>query len=162
MKSKPLTLTILTCVASACSSNFNAVKENHLTKGDSVSLSKPFTVPDLRSHIILQDGKVVDDRALKLYISSCIIDVDRLGPETYQPAGFEVSKVSYNEEWYSDTAGTIRYYMEIHLKPEKQGDNMILTCQVIDGTMQHHNFPLNEIKQAVGDYFTFSATDSKP
>lgn len=159
---RPLTLLVFTCLAASCSINSSAVKEVHLQKGDGVKLSKAFTVPDLRSHVILQDGEVVNDRSLKLYKTSCIIDVFKLGPETYQPADFEVSQVSYNEEWYSDMAASIRYYTEINLKPKKQGDQFILTCQVVDGTMQYHNFPLNEIQRAVGGYFTFAATDNKP
>ena len=158
MKTRLLPVLMLSFFAASCSHIASTFSEVNLRKGDSAQLNKAFTVPELYSHIILQDGNVVTQHSLQIYNISCIIDVSRLGPETYLPADFEVSKVSYNEEWYSSTAGTIRYYTEIHLKPEKQGDSMTLTCQLVDDTMKHHSFPLSEIRQAVGDYFIFSAT----
>lgn len=160
MNIRLLALFALSVFTTACSNMASTVNEIHLKKGDLVQLGKPFTVPDLYAHIILQGGNVVNQRSLQVYSTSCIIGVNRLGPETYPPAEFEVSEVSYNEEWYSNSAGTIRYYTEIHLKPRKQGDGILLTCQLVDDTMRHHSFPLSEIQQAVGDYFIFSTTDN--
>ncbi|MCW8942558.1 MAG: hypothetical protein OQK93_05215 [Gammaproteobacteria bacterium] len=43
----------------------------------------------------------------------------------------------------------------LHLTSDDQRQNLILSCQILDATIQHHNFPVDEVKLATGDYFTF-------
>jgi hypothetical protein len=56
---------------------------------------------------------------------------------------------------FSDAAALVRYFTEFYLTSDDQRQNLILSCQTLDGTMQHHNFPVDEVKLATGDYFTF-------
>ena len=127
----------------------------HLSRGDIISLNKTITFPELSSHIVLQSGEVIDDRDLKAYQTSCIVDNDDLGPKKIHPQNYTVRKVTYNEEMYSDAAALIRYFTEFYLRSDDQRQNLILTCQTLDATMQHHNFPVDEVKLATGDYFRF-------
>lgn len=159
---KILLLTICTSIAISCSSNPASEKKIHLVKGDTVKLNRSFSVAKLSSHVIFQDGEIIKQRDLQRYETSCIIDTKSLGPETIQPGDFEVKKVTYNDEWYSDAAAELRYYTEFYLNAVKQDKELILTCQTLDDTMRRHTFPADEIKQATGDYLIFSSIDNKP
>jgi hypothetical protein len=161
MKNHLLYLLICSYLAASCSTSPETVDENHLKKGDSVRLEQSFAIPDLYTHVIFQDGEIIKEGSIHPYKTSCIADTNSLGPKTIEQNDFKVSKISYFEDIYSDLGATIRYYTEIHLDAADSKKNITLTCQVLDGTMQHHSFPLSEIKQATGQYFTFSSTDNK-
>lgn len=161
MKNRLLYLFIYCYLAASCSTISDAVDEVYLNKDDTVKLNKPIDVPDLYSHVILQDGEITREGSLQRYKTSCIVDTADLGPKTIQQNVYRVSKVSYFEDWYSSAAAVLRYYTEFHLKASSPEQNIVLTCQVLDGPMQHHGFPLSEIRQATGHYFTFSSTDNK-
>jgi hypothetical protein len=149
------------CIVTSCVTSPDRSKEIHLSKGDIVRLERSFTIPDLYSHVIFQDGEIVKENSLQHYKTSCFVDTFSLGPKTIQQNNYRVSKVSYSEDWYSSTSATLRYYTEFHLDAADPDENIILTCQVLDGPMQHHGFPLSEIRKATGQYFTFSSTDNK-
>jgi hypothetical protein len=127
----------------------------YLTTGDEIALTRAFDVAALRSHIILQDGKIIEDGDLSPYRISCIFDVYDLGPATYQPQIFNVTDVTYNEEMYSDLGAVVRYFTEFYLSSNHSQKKKTLTCQVLDDTTQYHPFAISEIKQATGDYFIF-------
>ncbi len=129
--------------------------ERHFASGDAVSLNRSLNVPALFSHVILQYGEVIDEVDLYAYDTSCIVDSKNLGPGNIQPQSYEVSKVTYNEEMFSDGGAIIRYFTEIYLDSDEPDKNLILTCQKLDDTMMHHSFPVDEIKQASGRYFSF-------
>ena len=126
-----------------------------LTRGDHITLMKPLSFAKLQSHTLLQFGRVIMWHDLRPYEISCIIDNDRLGPHTIQPQRYRVSKVTFNEEMYSDASATIRYYHEFKLKSDDQQPGLLLTCQELGGTMEYHDFPVHKIEQATGDYFAF-------
>jgi len=161
MKNHLFHLLICSYLVTSCSTSPDTANEIHLTKGDIVKLVQSFTIPDLYSHVIFQDGEIIKEGSLQWYKTSCIADTKSLGPKTVEQNDFNISKVSYYEEMYSYEGATIRYYTEFHLDAADPNENIILTCQVLDGTMRHHNFPLNEVKQATGQYFTFSSIDNK-
>lgn len=128
----------------------------HLKRGDAVSLNKVISFTEMSSHIILQAGRVIEDDDLKAYQTSCVVDNNDLGPKEIQPQNYRISKVTYNEEMYFDAAAIIRYFTEFYLtSDEGRQQDIILTCQTLDGTMQHHSFPADEVRLATGDYFTF-------
>ncbi|MBT8119384.1 MAG: hypothetical protein KJN89_06660 [Gammaproteobacteria bacterium] len=128
----------------------------HLKQGDSVSLNKVITFPESSSHIILQAGKVIKGKDLMAYQTNCVVDNFELGPKDIKPQNYQVRNVTYNEEMYFDAAAIIRYYSEFYLSSHggRQQD-LIITCQTLDDTMQHHSFPVDEIALATGDYFSF-------
>jgi len=161
MKNYLLCLFICCYLASACSTLPDTTKQTYLEKNDTVKLSKPISIPELYSHVILQDGEIIRESSLQRYKTSCIVTTYGLGPKTVQQNDYKVSKVSYYEDWYSSAAAVLRYYTEFHLKADSPERNIVLTCQVLDGPMQHHVFPLSEIRQATGEYFTFSSTDNR-
>lgn len=128
---------------------------DYISRGDVISLNKSLAIPKLRSHITIQYGEIVDEADLNVYEHSCIVENWELGPKTIQPEPYAVSKVTYNEEWYSDGGAIIRYFTEIYLNSDRQQKNLILTCQILGNTMEHHSFTADDIKQVTGDYFTF-------
>lgn len=158
---KQLRLFICFCLTASCSINPETTKKVHLHKGDTVKLNKSFVIPELYSHVIFQNGKIVNKKTLQRFKTSCIIDVIKLGPVLFQQGDFEVSKVSYNEEWYIEAAAIERYYTEIHLNAAEKNKSVILTCQILDEPMRHHSFPVTEIQQAMGNYIIFSSIDNK-
>jgi len=161
MKNYLLRLFICCYLASSCSTLPGTAKQTYLEKNDTVRLNKPISIPDLYSHVVLQDGEIIRESSLQRYKTSCIVTTYSLGPKTVEQNDYKVSKVSYYDDWYSSAAADLRYYIEFHLKADAPESNIVLTCQVLDGPMQHHDFPLSEIRQATGEYFTFSSTDNR-
>jgi hypothetical protein len=161
MKHHLLYLLIYTSLAASCSFTSVTDEETHLKPGDTVRLNKSLTVPDLYSHVTLQDGELIRDGLIQQYKTSCIIGSKSLGPKTIRQNDYKVSKVSYYEDMYSDPAANMRYYTEFYLNADKPEDNLVLTCQVLDAILKHHVFPLSEIRRATGSYFTFSSIDNK-
>ena len=55
---------------------------------------------------------------------------------------------------YFDAAVIILYFTEFHLTfdTDRQQD-ILLTCQTLDDTMQHHSFPVDEVGLAMENYF---------
>jgi len=139
----------------SCQSYTETAEDRDLSEGDKLSLHRAITFPALQSHIIIQYGKIIARSELYPYETSCIVDNRDLGPKTIQPQSYIIRKVTYNEEMYSDSAAIIRYFIEIYLSASEPQQNLILTCQTLDDTMQHHVFPAAEIKQTTGDYFSF-------
>ena len=128
----------------------------HLKQGDSVSLNKVIAFPELSSHIILQAGEVITGNDLMAYQTSCVVDNNDLGPKEIQPQHYQLRKVTYNEEMYSDAAAIIRYFTEFYLSSDEGHQwDLIITCQILDDTMRHHSFPVVEVIQATADYFSF-------
>jgi hypothetical protein len=133
----------------------NTPESRHFLKGDAFSLNRSITIPHLFSHVIIQYGDVIKLADLYAYETSCIVDQIALGPGLIQPQNYIVEKVTYNEEMYSDAGAVIRYFIEIYLSADDPQKNLVLTCQTLGNTMQHHSFPVSEVKQTTGDYFTF-------
>jgi len=154
-------LLICSFLVASCSTSPESVDEEHLMKGDGVRLEQSFTIPDLFSHVIFQDGEIIRENSLQRYRTNCIADTHSLGPRTIEKNAFEVSKASYFQDFYSDPSATIQYAVAFHLQAADSHDNIILTCRVLDAIGRYHVFPLSEIKQATGRYFTFSSIDNK-
>lgn len=158
---------------SSCSSELYKDNATHLSAGNKITLTKPFEIKKLFSHVIFQDGEIINETELTPYRVSCIFDAYNLGPKSVQPSQFNITKVTYNDEMYSDSGAVVRYFTEFYLEStkietgqietgqiendkEKQSNKNILTCQILDDTLQYHPFSLTEIKQATGLYFDFS------
>lgn len=161
MKKTLLPLFIYCFLATSCSSLPDADKQVYLNKGDTVKLNRSFPVPESYAHVNFQNGEIISDGSIQWYETSCVVDTDSLGPKTVPQNDYQVSEVSYDEDWYSNAGAVLRYYTEIHLKAASTEKNIVLTCQVLDDPMQHHSFPLSEIRQATGQYFTFSAKENQ-
>ena len=161
MKNHLLCLFIYCFLAASCSTLSDTDNKAYLNKGDTVKLSRPFPVPELYSHVNFQKGEIVSDSALQGYENSCVVDTYSLGPKTVPQNEYQVSEVSYYEDWYSRAGAVLRYYTEFHLTPTSTGENIILTCQVLDSPMQYHPFPLSVIRQVTGQYFTFLPKDNQ-
>jgi hypothetical protein len=68
----------------------------------------------------------------------------------------QASKVIYNKEMYFDAAVIILYFTEFYLTSDTdRQQDITLTCQTLDGTMQHHSFPVAEVGLALKNYFYF-------
>lgn len=142
-------------LVTSCSNNPSKYDEQYLSAGDSIKLIRPITVRDLRSHVIFQDGEIINEDDLAPYRTSCIFEAHKLGSKTYQSEILTLNKIDYYEEMYSDGGAVVRYFTEFYLASNDHKDGFILTCQVLDDTMQYHSFPSDEIKQATGNYFNF-------
>ena len=150
----PLLLLCLHLLTS-CSGSLNKPDEQYLSPGNIIKLERSFTVPALYSHVIFQDGKIINENNLAPYRTSCILDLHDLGPTTYQAEAFTIDKVEYNEEMYSDAGAVVRYFTEFYLTSDTHKKRNILTCQILGDTMQYQSFPLTEIEQATGQYFRY-------
>ena len=103
------------------------------------------------------------DNDLMAYQTSCVVDNNDLGPKEIQPQHYKVHKVTYNEEMYFDAAAIIRYFTEFHLSSDEgPQQHLIITCQILDDTMRHHSFPVDEVALTTGAYLSFLTAGHRP
>ena len=132
-----------------------ATDTRYIARGDEITLNKTISIPPLQSHVIIQFGEIIMDNDLKPYATSCIVDNKDLGPVSFRPQRYKVSRIIYNQEMYSDAGATIRYFTEIILTADEPQQNIKLSCQVLGDTMQYQSFPTDVIQQVTGDFFVF-------
>lgn len=123
----------------------------HLEAGDRIELIRALDIPELESHVTIQQGQLIPKRDMRPYQSSCVIETRDLGPFTIEPQVFTIRSVEYLEEMESDTAAVVRYYNEIRLSGTQL--DLLMSCQILDDTMQYHSFSIDEIRRITAGYF---------
>jgi len=156
---------ILLCLPmlTACSLTEERKSEDNLKSGDTVILKKDLTTPRGEYHIRFQLGEI--KQKIKSYSNNCIIETRYKGPVTYTAGPYTVTQVQYGEEFFSDASATVEYSTTFDLEAQNVTDNETnrrfkLRCQVLDGTMAYHNFPVPDIKQVMGDFMDFDTASS--
>lgn len=140
-------------------------------------LNRAIEIPPDRATLRFQFGKAV--QRVHEYDTHCIFEVTTLSehPQHIEPDRFVITKVRSGSSlypalrsqpglmhagWvYDDSAPTHYYYRtEMFLRSERQPQVLMLTCQHVwvVGTDWSRQRPptLAEMRQALGDYFTFS------
>jgi hypothetical protein len=145
------------CLAlQACAYTPDTDDSRDLKVGDKVTLNIPLHIKPLFSHINLQDGEIKTKEQIQPFNNNCMLDTSHLGPEQVKAQSYIVNKIGYFEDMYSDAGAVIRYRIEIQLQATNSNDELILSCRVLDDTMQYHVFPVDDIKQVMGDYLSFN------
>jgi hypothetical protein len=165
MRRKLIAALLCLPMLAACSQTQERNSENNLKPGDTVILNKDLTTPRGEYHMKFQLGEI--KQKIQKYSNNCIIETRYKGPVTYTAGPYTVTKVQYEEEFFSDATATVEYSTTFHLEAQNVSGNATnkrfkLRCKVLDGTMAHHSFPVPDIKQVMGDIMDFNAAASAP
>jgi len=124
----------------------------YIRPGTKLILHQDVDIPKERSHTSFQHGKVVS--GLDNYTVGCILDVRNLGPGVVSAGTFTVSRAESSQEWVS-RPNIMRFYRVIYLQSDIQPDVLRLTCQDWDGPLQGKDISVPEMREALGEYFSF-------
>ena len=120
--------------------------------GTELVLNRELTIPAGRAHIMLQHGEPVP--AADSYEVACRFEVRDLGPRAIQPDTFLITGYSGQQEWFNHPH-TKRYYKTIRLKSPRQPGILPMECEYLDGPLHGRPVTLVQIREALGDYFSF-------
>lgn len=128
--------------------------------GSTLTLNRDLTIPDGKTHALLQAGRLISEKDRDDYRLNCRFDVKQFGPRTVKPETFGITRNEDGQNIVSE-AGIIRFYSDIYLRSDHGTDVIKLTCQEYGGRTDV-TFSYADIDTAVGSYFTFSYPESKP
>lgn len=120
--------------------------------GSKLVLNRALEIPSGQAHIKLQQGEVTG--AVDEYTINCDFEVRNLGPQTINPDTFLITNVSNQREWIS-RPDTVDFYMVFRLQSTPQVEVEKLFCGYWDGPLWGKPVTVEEVKQALGEYFTF-------
>ena len=129
-----------------------------IPNGSSLTLNKNLPVAKNNTHVVIQNGKIVTEKAKDLYNISCAFEMKAFGPRTVTPDTFNIRRTEDGQERVS--TGIIRYNTEVYLFSDQNSDIIKLDCSVW-GDRADGSFPVSEMQKMLGDYFSFSFTEVK-
>ena len=158
--SKRILMLLCLALLTACSISKDRAGEINLKSGDTILLNEDLTTPRGEFRIKFQHGEI--KQKIRAFSNNCMIESRLKGPVTYAAGRYMVTRVQYGEEFFSDGGATVEYFTTIYLEAQAGSDDeknkkLKLRCQVLDSTMMHHNFPVPDIKQVMGDFMDFNA-----
>ena len=124
-----------------------------------LALNKPLEISAGYTHALLQSGKLTHENERNLYETSCRFDIKSFGPLTIEPERFKIRRTDYGSVIASQ-GGLWEYFTEIRLDSDRSTDVIMLRCQQW-GYNLHSQPSIQEIKTALGEYFTFTFPQSK-
>jgi hypothetical protein len=129
-----------------------------IPSGSKLIQQKPIRIPEKRSHVKLQHGRIVG--SVDQYTPNCRFNVNDLGPSVVEPDSFAVSRAEVRQEWVTRPA-IMRYYRIIYLESDKQPDVLNMTCNIWNDPVGALDLSVPQIREALGDYFEFEAAVSQ-
>jgi hypothetical protein len=103
------------------------------------------------SHARFQAGE--QTAGVDRYEVNCRLEQRDLGPTTLVPDSFLITRSGRQREWINHPH-TMRFYMEFHLRSERQPGVRKLVCQHWDGPLTGRPVTVTQIRQALGDSFS--------
>lgn len=131
-----------------------------MPEGSTLSLNTQLEIPAGNTHALLQYGKVITDKDRNQYEISCRFDLKSFGPSIIEPETYKVRRTEAGS-WIASQGGIWEYFTEIHLDSDKGTDVIMMRCQRW-GYNLHWHFSADEMKTALGDYFTFTFPHNNP
>ena len=123
-----------------------------IPKGSKLILHKELNIPEGRAHVMLQHGQVAN--AANEWDVNCRFEVRDLGPRVIHPDTFLITRYSNQRRWVNQPT-IMRFYMEFHLQSDTQADIMPMVCQYWADPLQGRPVTVQEVEEALGDYFSF-------
>ena len=150
-------LLLVSLILSACQttpSSDPASLSFRVPPGSTLSLNKNIDIPDGKTHVVIQNGKLTAQNKKNDYVVACRLNFKDFGPRTITPEAFNILRTEDDEGWVSRP--NIYYYStEIYLGSNKGTDVIKLTCG--NWAMPPSTtFSYAEIAQTLGDYLSFS------
>lgn len=165
MNCKPIAMLLCLFLLTACSMTEKRTGEATLKSGDTILLNEDLTTARGKFHIKFQHGEI--KQKIRGFSNNCTIESRYKGPVTYTAGPYTVTRVQYEEEFFSDGGATVEYATTFYLEAPDKADSATnkrfkLRCMVLDNTMMHHIFPVPDIKRVMGDFMDFDAAASAP
>ncbi len=127
--------------------------------GSTLSLNKQLAIPHNETHAVIQYGKETTDNGRHDYDVNCRLNFKKFGARSIEPEDFKVTRTEDGTNWVSHPS-ILRFYTEIYLSSDKNTDVIKMVCQEYGDQTDYH-FTVKEIEETLGDYFSFSFTESK-
>jgi hypothetical protein len=128
-----------------------------IPRGSKLILKQELNIPSGSAHIKFQQGRQVG--GVDEYTVNCQFRVKNLGPQDIRPDTFLITNASDGEEWIS-APHTRRFYKDMWLRSEDQPEVRTLMCQVWAAPLWGRSVSVPQMRQALGDYFSFEFADS--
>ena len=128
-----------------------------IPRGSKLVLKQPLGIPTGSAHIKFQQGKQVG--GVDEYTVNCQFRVRNLGPQEIQADTFLITNAGDGEEWVSAPT-TRRFFKNIFLKSDKQPEVMTLICQVWSPPRWGRSVSVPQMREALGDYFSFEFAET--
>jgi len=154
----PAVIFVLGSCASMSSDNPDSLNFE-IPSGSTLSLNKPLTISDGKTHTYIQSNAQSTEKKVNRYEINCRLDFKKFGPRTIEPEVFRITRTEDSQEWYSYP--TIkRFWTTVYLASDKDTDVIKLDCEYWgDGT--DRNFTVTEMQQSLGELMTFTFPATK-
>lgn len=119
--------------------------------GSRLVLNREVHIAAEYSHAKFQGGE--QTAGVDQYEVNCRLEQRDLGPTTLVPDSFLITRTGNQREWINHPH-TMRFYMEFHLRSERQPGVRKLVCQDWDGPLMGRPITVTEVRQALGDSFS--------
>jgi hypothetical protein len=130
-----------------------------IPRDSKLTLKQPLSIPTGSAHIKFQQGKQVG--GVDEYTVNCQFRVKNLGPQDIQPDTFLITNAGDGEEWVS-APSTRRFFKNLFLKSDKQPEVMTMICQVWAAPPMGRSISVPQMREALGDYFSFEFAETAP
>jgi hypothetical protein len=128
-----------------------------MPRGSKLVLKQQLAIPTGSAHIKFQQGKQLG--SVDEYTVNCQFRVKNLGPQDIQPDTFLITNAGDGEEWVS-APGIRRYYKNLFLKSDEQAEVMTMICQVWASPPMGRSISVPQMREALGDYFSFEFAET--
>lgn len=127
--------------------------------GSKLVLKQTLSIPTDSAHIKFQQGRV--SGGIDEYTVNCQFRVKNLGPQEIQADTFLITNAGDGEEWVS-APHTQRFFKNLFLKSDKQPEVMTMICQVWASPRWGRSISVPQMREALGDYFSFDFPQAAP
>ena len=154
----PLLLAILAGCTTTGSTDPSSINFR-VPPGSKLVLNRDVKITADRSHAKFQNGEQTP--GVDRFTVNCNLEQRDLGPATLVPDSFLITRSSSQREWINQPH-TMRFYKVFHLRSERQPGVMRLECQYWDGPLFGRPVTITQVRQALGDNFSFEFAASTP
>ncbi len=123
-----------------------------IPRGSKLVLSRPVNIPEANAHIKFQHGRPVG--GVDEYTVNCQFRTKNLGPQDIQPDSFLITNAGDGEEWVS-APHTRRFFKNLFLHSDKQPEVRTMICQIWAPPLWGRSISVPQMREALGDYFSF-------
>jgi hypothetical protein len=154
----PLLLGMLAGCSTTGSSDPSSINFR-VPQGSKLVLNREVPIAAGYSHAKFQNGEQTP--GVDQYTVNCSLEQRDLGPATIVPDSFLISRDANQREWINQPH-TMRFYKVFQLRSQRQPGVTKLVCQYWDGPLFGRPVTIEQVRQALGDIFSFQFAPTTP
>lgn len=128
-------------------------------QGSRLVLNREVPIAAGYSHAKFQNGEQTP--GVDEYTVNCNLEQRDLGPATIVPDSFLITR-NANQRMWINQPHTMRFYKVFQLRSERQPGVTKLVCQYWDGPLFGRPVTITQIRQALGEIFSFEFAATAP